>query len=272
MNAPAENTANSGQTANLAAAGEQPTSGRDHKSGDTRSSQTPEADGGKSFLAHLTASFGPYYLILGPKRKVINQAVFSRIIIHAAGLIYDTDTQTFYRQKPTEKSFEPITTPSLIDLMTKCLTNAAANDPVNFPVRELQLPRIKSLVEHIKTVAAITRTNARESLIEYLRDRLCLKHNCSLTVQEIRNDYLGCVRERNTSLLPPSKFHKELPRVMLERFNVTRTHNVLRPVPGTTRTTARRGFHGVAFKTDVVDAKDGRDASDEADGDVANPS
>ena len=220
------------------------------------------------FETLAVAEYGPYYRIISPKKKELNHALYARIISRAAGLVFDADTQTFYRLKPKEEGYEPMTTPGVIALVTKCLTNSAALDPIGFPIHELRLPRIKLLVEHIKSVTSITRTNARESLIEYVRARLCLNPGSGLTVQDIHDDYLAYARRQNITLYPVGKFHMELPRVMLELFTVTRTNNLMRLLPGSTRMTARRGFHGIGFKTDGTDGGDGRDG---ADGVVENP-
>jgi len=64
------------------------------------------------------------------------------------------------------------------------------------------------------------------------------------------------------SLLPQAKFHKELPIVILDEFAITRVNNVLRQVEGSSRLTARRGFHGLALNMDGTDAKDKPDVPD----------
>jgi len=207
------------------------------------------------FLAETLASLGPYYRILGPKKKELNQAVFARIIARTLGLTFDADAQTFHMKRRGQESSALITTPEVIELVLKFLTKLAADEPANFPAHELRLPRIRSLVETIKTLTEITRANARESLIEYIRARLCLNPAKSLSVQEIHTDYLNYGRKRNLALYPQAKFYKELPAVMLDQFTIGRVNNVLRQVEGTTRMTARRGFRGVTFRT--ADVKDG---------------
>jgi len=208
----------------------------------------PAALEDKFFQARILAEYGPYYRVLGPRKKVLNEEVFCRIIARSSGLLYDTDTHTYCQRWPGEKSYKPIAKPDVISLVTKCLTGVAAADPNNFPANELRLPRIKSMVEHLKTVVAFTRANARESLIEYVRTRLCPKTGSTLTVEEIQADYLEYGRLKNMSLYPQAKFHVELPQVMLAQFNVSRVNRIQRPSEGTNRSTCRRGFNGVVLK------------------------
>jgi len=207
------------------------------------------------FLAETLASFGPYYRVLGPKKKELNQAVFARIIARRLGLAFDADAQTFHTQIRGQESSFMVTTVEVFNVVLKWLSKLAAADPANFPVHELRLPRIRSLVETIKTLTEITRATPRESLIEYIRARLCLNPAKSLSVQEIHTDYLRYGRKRNLALYPQAKFFKELPAVMLDQFTIGRVNNVMRQVEGTARMTARRGFRGVTFRT--ADVKDG---------------
>jgi hypothetical protein len=163
----------------------------------------------------LIAIHGPLYLTVAPNKRVLNQAVFSRLFATNIGLEFETDTQTFYARKAGKDSPEPVTTAYVIEVVSKSLSYIASLNPSNFPADELKLPRIKSLIEHIKTVAAFTRLNARETLDEYIRTRLCQKADSNLTVEEIHADYLECVKRKNMSLYPNTKFHVELPQVML---------------------------------------------------------
>lgn len=74
------------------------------------------------FINETLATYGPYIRILGPKKKEINHAVFSRLIVRNTGLRFDADAETFCCQMPGEKKFEPVTTPAVIELVTKSMT------------------------------------------------------------------------------------------------------------------------------------------------------
>jgi hypothetical protein len=220
----------------------------------------PDLDS-KFHAAQTFEEFGPCYQNVG-KKKQINLASFARIIARPLGLKFDADAQTFCRQKLGEKSIESISTANVIELVITFLTKVAAEDPTNFPEGELCLPRIKQLIEHIQLATAFARPNLHESLIEYVRTRLCQKPGRDLTVQEIYGDFLVYTRERNLPLYPKSKFYMELAGVMQATLGVLRVNNIRRPVPGIPHTTSRRGFHGVAFRTDGLDGAGANDGSD----------
>jgi len=233
----------------------------------------PPALSDKFFLNDVLARFGPYYLNNRPKRE-LNQVVFSILIARSSGLAFDTGNQTFQKQKSEDNTAELVTTPEAIDLVTNCLIKVAADDPVNFPKNELEPPRILSLIERIKLITAFSRPTARESLIKHVRDRVCPKPGGNLTVDEIYSDFLTYTRKHKLSVYPRSQFYVELPAIMLSEKGVLRANDIRRLVPGSTQTTARRGYHGVALGPDgpdVADGPDGPDVPDTKDGLVEKP-
>ncbi len=158
-----------------------------------------------------------------------------------------------------------ISTAQVMNVLTQCLVDMAAKSPHDFPAHELEPPRIKALIESVKRVTAYCRTDAGQGLLDHIQRRLCQKPSQSITVAELYQDYSLFVERRDMVAMPRAKFCRELPRAILEIFTIPRVNNVLRPVEAkTTQLTARRGFHGLALKTDGADARDEADGADGA--------
>jgi len=201
------------------------------------------------FEAKTVSEFGPFFL--GSERsKKINLATFARVIAHAAGLKFDTETETFSQQKPNEKFPEMVTTAFVTDLVAQSLTRVAAADP-DFPARELRLPRVRALVAHMKLAVAFTRTDANDSLVQYLRTWICPMPGGTLTVRELFEDYMMFCRGGGKAALPESEFRVKATKYIRELFGVAKRHDVMRAHSMHDRDTARYGFSNLGFKVSL---------------------
>ena len=221
--------------------------------------QWPKAFEKSFFIDHTIFEFGP---LIQPVKNTheLNHAALARILPRMLELYYDQDAQGFVMRR-ADKPMEVVTTDAVTRMVMDCLLHHLKMEP-GFPMNKLNATRVKALIEEIKIVVGFRRPSAAAWLKEFVHGLLCLKAGGNLTVEEIHGAYLRHGRAQDSTLFPRSKFLVELPRTILATFNLTRVNNVLRPVAGTARWTARRGFNGVAFKSDGGDSKDGGDGAD----------
>ena len=199
-------------------------------------------------------------------KPVLNHRTLARVIPRILGLHYQVEAGAFMHRQ-TDGSFKLLSLPTVIQMVTQFLHGHAQALP-NFPMNELRPARVKELVWEMSIVAAVTGPSAQESLEEFVRQHLIAKVGASVTSEEVYAEYLKFAKQQRITLVSRLKFSQQFPPVVLDTFNVTQVHNVLRSVGGTNRLTARRGFNGLAFKTPPPDAGD---AKDDTDGIIHNP-
>jgi hypothetical protein len=217
--------------------------------------------------AGIEALHGPFFETADFKKTAINHATAARIFARALQLRYDINSKTFRQQVPKGRSTTAVSTVQVMNLLTQCLLDMAAKTPHDFPAHELEPAGIKALIESVKKATAYFRTDADQGMLEFIQRRLRRVSGQSVSVEEIYRDYNKFVELWDMIAMPRAKFCRELPKVILETFTISRVNNVLRPVDtDSSRSTARRGFLGLALKTDGLDGSDGGDVLDGMDG------
>jgi len=207
------------------------------------------------FNLHTVSKWGP--LLQRVRRKVVlNLKPWSFIVPRSLGLIWDTDAQVFLCRQP-DKTYKPMPLVAVTGMVTEYIRHLVQQEPA-FSLGELRAPLIQQLIVEIQAAAAFTRLGAGEALSQFVRRRLCLKPGGSLTVDEIHRAYLEHGRKLAAfCCYPRFRFQIELPRAILKEFTLPRVNDIMRPHVVTRKLTARRGFHGLGFRTDGADGPDG---------------
>jgi hypothetical protein len=129
---------------------------------------------------------------------------------------------------------------------------------VQFPMDELRLPRLMTLIRRIKTFAALSPPDQFEGLLHFLKARVCFKQGSSLTTGELYREY---AKPLDINRYPRCRFERFLPSAISQTFETVPAHNISRWNEEQKKMTPRRGFNGLAFRNET-DASDGMDASD----------
>jgi hypothetical protein len=212
---------------------------------------TMVTDEDRRFVATIEAEFGPVVRRLSSGRPRLNPAALGRIVAYRLQLAYNPGRREFVHQRPEQAAFEPLAMETVTHQVTVLLQRLAAIHPTI--LGEIHPRRIETLIRAMRVAAPQIRPATHQGLIDYVGDRLCTGHGHNLTTEEIHADYLAYARQRNIPLYARIKFHVELARMVFDQFAIPRVNNVLRPVKGITRLTARRGFNGLEFRTDGSD-------------------
>lgn len=213
-----------------------------------------EAD--KQFVAETVAEFGPTIRNLASGKTELNHLTMAHILARRLGLAYDVLAKEFL-QRRSDQTYGPVAMDLVTHQVAVVLQQIAASHPVAFSMKELRPSRVKLLVDAIKVAAAQVGPDARDVLLLFVRETLCLKPGSSVTGEEIRQSYIRFAHKHRQPKYPRQVFHQKLARMVFELFTIPRANDVLRKVEGTARSTSRRGFHGLAFKTDGPDDPDG---------------
>jgi hypothetical protein len=221
----------------------------------------------KKFVAETVAAFGPTVRHMPSGKTELNLATMSRILARRLGIVWDVAAREFLQKGP-DKTYQPVAPEYVINLVSETLQRIAAIHHGMFPLKELRPARVKKLVDQMKLITSQVRPDTRQSLAEYVRNRLCRKPSHNVTVEEVFADFLEYERRQNKPLFSRAMFRREIPRMILEQFAITKVNNLLRKVDRTTQPTAHRGFNGVTFRTDVLDVSDTKVATEA----LANPS
>jgi len=80
-----------------------------------------------------------------------------------------------------------------------------------------------------------------QSCEEFVKARVQAREEADIVVQELAEEYFGYCRERGWKPLGEAEANKRLPSIMLEQFQQTKRHDILRDDK------AVRGYKGVAF-------------------------
>ena len=80
-----------------------------------------------------------------------------------------------------------------------------------------------------------------QSCEEFVKNRVRVTDGRDIAVQELAEEYFAYCREQKWKPLGESEANKLLPSIMLERFQQTKRHDILRDDK------AVRGYKGVAF-------------------------
>jgi hypothetical protein len=217
----------------------------------------PEAER-RFWLARQERLYGPVFRKIGPRKRVLNGSIVCRVFAKDTEVIFDTVGRRFL-QKGESGNWEHLSTEMLSDKFTAWLEHWANLCDGRFPVNELRLPRVQSLIQQLKLIAATYEPDPQEGLERYVRDRLCSKLGASLTVNEIYANYEIWARQSQIGRYPRCKFYPRLPGVICDIFGGVRANNVPRWNQKKGKMTDRRGFNGLAFRPDT---SDGADASD----------
>ena len=111
---------------------------------------TPNRD--RVILSHFESRHGPLIERVSRRRSRLNHVLVAQLLIHKFGLAYNVDAQTFQIPQP-DKSVRPLKPEVVLKLISDYLHECAQRGSY-FPTGELQLPRIKALVEATKIAAA----------------------------------------------------------------------------------------------------------------------
>jgi len=212
---------------------------------------TMVTDEDRRFVATIEAEFGPVFRRLSSGRPRLNPAALGRIVAYRLQLAYNPTRREFVQRQPNQAEYEPVEMECVTYQVTVLLQKLAAIHPTI--LGEIHPRRIDTLVRAMRVAAPQIWPATRQGLIDYVQDRLCTGPGHNLTTEEIHSDYQAYAPQRNIPLYARIKFHMELARIVFDQFAIPRVNNVLRPVKGTTRLTARRGFNGLKLRTDGAD-------------------
>jgi hypothetical protein len=194
--------------------------------------------------------------VLARAQEALYGPVICRIFAKKAGILFDVTGQCFYQRK--ESDLEYLSPETLLDQFTSWLQQWANRCGTHFPVNELRLPRVRSMIQELKLVAAGYEPDPLEGLEQYTADRICSKPDGNLSGEEAEQDYLQYAAQRQIGRYPLCQFRRQFPKIVQKLFGAVRAHNLLRWSDEKQKFTSRRGFNGLAFR----DGKDAADASD----------
>lgn len=212
------------------------------------------------WIARQIALHGPVVRQVGPRKRILNDNIVCRVFAKDADIVYDTAAQQFLRKSPSGES-EQFAEGDLLDLFAAWLNRLAPEFGGSFPMSELRLPRLRSMLRHLKTVASIAEPPLRERLLSYLKRRICVRPGADLTAEEIRVDHDHYAQQHGTGRYPLCRFQRQVPKLIEEIFGVVRAHNIERWNDAEKKMTSRRGFNGLGFRADA-DGKGGADGPD----------
>ena len=196
----------------------------------------------------LERVLGPKYRRLGPGKVVLNRAFWATFLAGKMGLVYRVEQEGFFRLKSGEaEQLEPVTTAQVFIDTTSLLQQAAMLDPQRFPVGQIRLPVIKSLVEHMKVAVAVHTPTEREVLVRCLTEQVEKRKGGNVTVAELWVVLVEYCGKRSLPCCPRRVFNRALSAVMREMYGMLKSHDLQRP-GANGKMGWRYGFHGLALK------------------------
>jgi len=209
-------------------------------------------------LERLESKYGKSILELGPRKRVFNIETAAYFLVEGLGLIFDENTNQFFTRARDSKEFSPLPKNKLNELISLFFHQQVRNYGSQYPIGKLPS---SAVVTFLKTVCGVERPDEFEALNLYLRERLQRRPGSDLTTHEILADYNEYCKTSSLPTFPECVFRDKLAKTIREQFNLTKSHNILRPNTETGRLTAKYGFNGLGIK---ANAKANETASAEA--------
>lgn len=206
------------------------------------------------WITRQISLYGPLIQKIGRRKHVLNDGVICRIFAKDAEIMYDTVLKQFLR-KGISGQFEQFSEADLLDLLAAWLHHLASDNGSCFPTAELRLPRLRSMIEHLRVVAAVFEPAPQDALRTYLKSRLCARPGANVTVEEVDSDFSRYAKQHRIGRYPRCRFLRLLPKLIEEVFGIVRAHNLKRLNQEKNQKTDRRGFHNLTFR-DVADGPD----------------
>ena len=220
-------------------------------------------------------AFGPRYHQSGPRKRILNPMVWANFLAKEMGLAYEVEGEIFSVPKEHAGGFEIITIEKLMTKTAHHLHLAAQRDPANFPIGEINAPRIRKLIEEMKVAVGFHTPEEQNGWDTFLADCVETCSASDLTVAELYQEFTNHCRANALTSLPQSIFERRLTVLVKKQFGIPKAHDLRRSAAdGALRW--HRGFRGLALKAKTdgakgADASDAPDAPDGSDGLPKNP-
>lgn len=198
-------------------------------------------------IARLETTLGPMFVKLGPRRTGLNDAIICRGFADEKNLIFDPEADKFFTRTPTQE-LEVMSENVLLEQLTVWLQRLAEN-LTGFPQREMRLVRLKSLIQYLKLLTAVSRPSFCDHIRSYLSNHLLIEPGRDVTMDEIQVHFSRCAKENNIGPYSSCKLSRELSRLIRTMFGVLPSHDIRRWNDKDQKSTNRRGFRKITFRS-----------------------